>query len=296
MTKLGPLLTAGQSESEKNIWVIGWQKGKITIKVCGKESFASSNVPDIWFLQGSRVMPAYSFKEIHGLKVRSTAYNFRPYQDPDIHLYHDGKFWKITRSTLAPIFDCTDDDRLVEIKDQSIWFDGHQLAKLPEEGFPGTWYPTADLEVVLAEDFHDKLVIDLDGSCEGTLAAWTGKELRLRLSDNAKASVDKVVIGGCYVYPSRSSKVDIESLTCDKFDSCARSNSVVSVQEGQIKDASMTEVSGGKVNISAQVDKLNNKSEGIPNSKPIIRKQTPKGTILEFPNNGNFEIKQPGGL
>ncbi|HEY9680005.1 MAG TPA: hypothetical protein V6C86_00255 [Oculatellaceae cyanobacterium] len=270
-------------------------EAKVNIKLGGSKSFASSNCPEIWFMRKSWVKPAYVFKELHGLKIRFTDANFQNSSLPDIHVYYDGKFWKTTRDALDPILKSNDTTKVAEIRDSAIWFDGSKLCKLPEQGIEGKWYSNSQLEVVLADDYRDELSIYLTGlSCECELPHWAGKQLIVHLYDNAKATLGEISVDKCHIRPTSSAAVQIMTLNCEELDACVRENSVLNIRGGRIKHASITEMSGGKANVSAEISKRDNKSIGVPNREPVIRWDGSKSPSLEFPSHGDFFIKEPG--
>jgi hypothetical protein len=277
--------------SRPHIWILA-ENGKVNVRVGGSESFAMSSCPDAWLLQGILISPAYAFNERHGIKIRFTSYQLQPRLEPDIHVYHDGKYWKVSRGFLKPILDSTDETKLAEIKDQVLWFGDQRLGKLPEQSTPGKWYPSPlDLEVVLADDFHGDMIMDLHDHCQGTLSNWQGKELQLRLNDHASITTGALNLSHFRILANKLSKVDVGSVTCESLDAAAQKESVVSIKAGHIAKASTDEIFGGKVTILAEVDKPDGQSTGLTNTQKIIKKQTPQGTILEFPKYGNFELK-----
>ncbi|HEY9680004.1 MAG TPA: hypothetical protein V6C86_00250 [Oculatellaceae cyanobacterium] len=293
--KLGALSTVGQRESQKNVWIIGRQTGQVSIKIDKGESFASSTVPENWVLEGGTVSPAYIYTVRLGLKIRLTQPVKQPNAlEPDVCIYHDGQYWQVERRSLKPIFECCDDSKRAEIKGQSVLLDGRELLKLSQSGVPGTWYDTADLDVTLSEGFHDKLVLDLSNSCEGTLDSWRGKELLLRLDNTAKVSMDRLSADQTYIRQAHQSTAKINSLTCGKLDAYVRDNSILIIPQGHIESASITELAGGRATISAQINKQDKSSIGIPNSQPLTRKPGPKGPSIQFPSHGDFVIRDPG--
>jgi len=292
MTKLGNFSPYKEFPNAHQIWICA-ENGKVNVSVGGSESYVMTSCPENWLLQESRVVPAYIFKEQHGIKIRFTQPAMQPKEIYyDIHIYYSGKYYKVGREFLKPLLESSDETKLAEIKDQVLWFDNQKLGRLPEQSTSGIWYPSPlDLEVILADDFHDELTLTLNDHSEGILSNWRGKALQLRLDDHAIVTTGALSLSWFRILANLSSTVDVHSVNCDKLDASAQNKSVVTINAGHIVEASTGEAFGGKVLVSAQVDKLDGQSTGITNSQKIIKKLTPQGTILEFPKYGNFELK-----
>jgi hypothetical protein len=85
--------------------------------------------------------------------------------------------------------------------------------------------------------------------------------------------------------------VIVQSLNCEKLDASAQSKGVITIKSGHIKKLATSELFGGKVNVLAEVDKPDGTSIGLTNSQKVIKKETPQGTTIKFPNYGNFDLK-----
>jgi hypothetical protein len=291
-----PMKTIGSFSPYKDlpnvhqIWVIA-ENGKVNVRVGGSASYAMSSCPEVWALQESRILPAYIFKERHGIKIRYTSFNLRPCPEPDIHIFYDERFWKVSRDSMQSIISSQDENKLAEIRDHELWFDGRRLGKLAEST-AGEWRSAPpDLEVVLADDFHDELILSLNDHCAGSLSDWHGNVLQLRLNDHASVETGALSLSQLRIHANKLSNVDVKSVNCDNLDAAAEKDSVVSPKGGHIAKASTSEIFGGKLTILAEVDKPNGQSTGLTNSQKIIKKQTPQGMKLEFPNYGNFDFK-----
>jgi hypothetical protein len=292
MTKLGNFSPYKEFPNVHHISVIAWN-AKVNVRVGGSESFVQSRCPEIWFLNESVVSPGYIFREEHGLKIRFTQHVIQPKAlFPDIDVYHDGNYWKVTREELKPLFECKEEDKQAEIKDKTIWFENQKLGELSGEGTPGKWYSSPpDLDVVLADTFHDDLYLSLYDHSDGILCDWRGKVLQLHLDDHASLATGGLTVSSCRVFANGASSVDVKLLNCDILEATVQKECLVRVGSGHIAKASLSEVFGGKVLIAAQVDKPYAPSLGITSSQKVIKKQTPRGTILQFPNYGNFDLK-----
>ncbi len=272
-TKLGVFSINADPTASKYISIVA-SCAEVKVGVSGKESYATSSCPDVWFLNGSSISQAYVFREKNGLKVRFTQPVRQPrVLDTDVHIFLHNKYWKVSNDFIRPVFDSSDESELVEVQDQTIRFHGAVIGTLPEIGTPGVWYPHPDLQVNLSDDFHDNLHINLFDSI-GTLADWTGKSIQLHLEQRAKIVAEKISSINCHVFANQSSKVDICSIQCDKFDACSQKDSLVSVKSGHIIKASTTELFGGKVTVSARLDQHDDKSQSIPNSQPVKKEET----------------------
>jgi hypothetical protein len=291
MKKVGKLIpNINSNNSHQQFFVLG-SHAKVKVSVSGKETFAQSSTPDAWHIDKGRLFQAYGFKELHGIKVRFTSYNVQQQLEPDIHIYNDGLLFKVSRQFLKPILTATDQSKKAEIRGKDLWFDGEKVGELPEDGVPGKWYSdTPDLEVILADNFHDDLILDLGEASEGTFSEWRGNELQLRLYGNASLTVGDLSLKDCWIH-SDTSSVIVQSLNCEKLDASAQSKGVITIKSGHIKKLATSELFGGKVNVLAEVDKPDGTSIGLTNSQKVIKKETPQGTTIKFPNYGNFDLK-----
>ncbi len=286
MKRIGSFSDYKDLPNVHHIWVVA-EDGRVNVRVEGSESYAMSDCPEIWLLQESRILPAYVFKERHGIKIRYTSYNLRPCPEPDIHIFYDEQFWKVGRDVMQSIMLSQDENKLAEIRDHELWFDGQKLGKLSEHSTPGKWYSSPpDLEIVLADTFHDELILSLHDHCRATLSDWHGKTLQLRLNGHANVTTGALSLNSFRIDANATSEVIVKSVNCDKLEANAQKDSLVSLGGGHIVEASINAIFGGKVLNTARVDKV-----GQTDSRKIIKKQTSRGTILQFPDGGTFDLK-----
>jgi hypothetical protein len=297
MTKLGNFSPDRNHPNDHYISVIV-STANVSVRVGGPDSFVQSTRPEVWFLEQSVLSPAYTFKEEHGLKIRFT----QPKLDPKafffqyVDIYHDGKYWKVAREQLKPLFECKDASKQAEIKNQVLWFDGKNIVKLQDLGNPGAWYTSApDLEVVLADTFHDDFHLHLWDHSQAKLYDWRGNLLLLYLNDHSALATDALSLESLSIHAHKDSTVEVKSVNCTTLDASAEQDSLVQIDSGHIAKISRSEAFGGKLVVLAQVDKVDGPSVGLTNSQKIIKKQTPQGTILEFPKYGNFDFNDKSG-
>ena len=270
-----------------NIWVIA-PNTKVKVTVHGRENFVMSSTPELWYLKNSRVFQDWTFKEMHGLKIKFGGHDVQP---NDVFIYKEGLYYQVSRLFLRAILTFTDDNRnkLAEIRGKEIWFDGENIGELPENGVPGKWYSDPlDLQIVLSEDFHDDLTLDFYSS-EATLSGWDGNKALIRLSGNASFRAGELSLKECWIHSDRS-EVVIQSLSCEKLDASAGGKSTVTIKSGHIKKLAAGETLGGKVEVLAEVDKPDGASIGLTNSQKIIEKETAQGSTIKFPDHGNFDF------
>lgn len=268
----------GSFAHDTNFLSINAGTATIRIHIGGTEIVAISKYPENWQIKNSTLYAVQAFREVHGIKVR--------FDNESSEIHHDGKYWIISRETLKQLLTAPQKST-VEIIDGALLINGARITNLPASGRTGHWYLTNDLDLYIPKTFHNSIMLNANRS-KIHIADWQGKRLLLHLYDDSDAFIDNLILDQVDLQAGNASNITISGLKSRVLHTVVSDDSSIVIKSGAIDEVTVSESTGGKLTLSAIVTEL---VHGNPNNDQIIKKQTPRGTIEEFPKYGNFDIK-----